>query len=112
MSLKYIKHFVFDYNRKLGEGSTGTVYLGTDLRNNQPIAVKAIDLKNIDNEVTQYLLKNEIKALTLTNHPNVLKAIDVIQEPEFIYIITDYLPKGTLAEYIEKLGSIPEQEAL
>jgi hypothetical protein len=34
------------------------VYLGTDIRNNQTIAVKAIELKNIDNEVTQYLLKN------------------------------------------------------
>jgi serine/threonine protein kinase len=81
MTLKTIKHFTFDESKKLGEGSTGTVYLGTDLRNNSPIAVKAIDLKNIDNEVTQYLLKNEIKALRITNHPNVLKAIDVIQEP-------------------------------
>lgn len=79
MTLKTLKHFTFDLSRKLGGGSTGTVYLGTDLKTNQPIAVKAIELKNIDNEVTQYLLKNEIKALKLTNHPNVLKAIDVIQ---------------------------------
>lgn len=42
MKLKTIKHFTFDENHKLGQGSTGTVYLGTDLRNNQPIAVKAI----------------------------------------------------------------------
>lgn len=97
MDVKKIKHFTFDYNKKLGEGATGTVYLGTDLRSNTPVAVKAIELKNIDNEVTQYLLKNEIKALKTTNHPNVLKAIDVIQEPEFVYIITDYLPNGTLA---------------
>ena len=112
MSIKKIKHFAFDYNRKLGEGSTGTVYLGTDLRSNTPIAVKAIELKNIDNEVTQYLLKNEINALKTTNHPNVLRAIDVVQEPDFVYIVTDYLPNGTLAEYIEKRGSIAETEAL
>jgi serine/threonine protein kinase len=49
MTFKTIKNFTFDYNKKLGEGSTGTVYLGTDLRNNQSIAVKAIELKNIDN---------------------------------------------------------------
>lgn len=41
-----------------------------------------------------------------------MKAIDVIQEPEFVYIITDYLPGGTLAEYIESIGKIPEAEAL
>lgn len=58
MSIKNIKHFLFDESKKLGEGSTGVVYLGTDLRNGRPVAVKAIELKNIDNEVTQYLLKN------------------------------------------------------
>lgn len=100
MNIKKIKHFTFDYGKKLGEGSTGTVYLGVDTKTNTPVAVKAIELKNIDNEVTQYLLKNEIKALRTTNHPNVLKAIDVIQEPEYVYIVTDYLPNGTLAEYI------------
>lgn len=49
MTVRTIKHFVFDENLKLGEGATGTVYLGTDLRNNQPIAVKAVELKYIDN---------------------------------------------------------------
>jgi serine/threonine protein kinase len=58
MSIKTLKHFSFDTGRKLGEGSTGKVYLGTDLKTGTPIAVKAIELKNIDNEVTQYLLKN------------------------------------------------------
>ena len=49
MSIKTLKHFRFDTAKKLGEGSTGTVYLGTDLRTGTPIAVKAIELKNIDN---------------------------------------------------------------
>ena len=110
--MKTIKHFTFDHNHKLGEGSTGTVYMGTDHRTGQPVAVKAIDLKEINNEVTQYLLKNEVKALQITNHPYVLKAIDVIQEPQHVYVVTDFLPQGTLAEYIEKKGTIPEEEAL
>ena len=88
------------------------MYLGTDLITQQPIAIKAILLKNIDNEVTQYLLKNEVKALTMTNHPNVLKAIDMIQDENFVYVVTDYLPKGTLGDYITKRGVIPEREAL
>lgn len=112
MTTKTIKHFAFDSSGKLGEGATGVVYLGTDLRTGAPIAVKAIELKNIDNEVTQYLLKNEVRSLQITHHPNVLRAIDVIEDPEFCYVVTDYLPKGTLAEYIEKKGVIPEDEAL
>lgn len=100
MAIKTIKHFSFDLSKKLGEGATGVVYLGTDLRTGAPVAVKAIELKNIDNEVTRYLLKNEMRALQITHHPNVLRAIDIIEDPEFCYVVTDYLPKGTLAEHI------------
>lgn len=41
----------------LGKGSTGNVYLGYQLHPpHSRVAVKAIDLKTIDNEVTKYLL--------------------------------------------------------
>ena len=112
MSYKTIKNFVFDYNRRLGKGSTGTVYLGKDLRTNQLVAVKTIELKTIDNEVTKYLLRNEIQALKTTSHPNVLRAIDVVEEKDCVYIVTEYLAKGSLADHILKRGRIPEAEAL
>lgn len=112
MPSKTIKNFVFDDSKILGKGSTGTVYLGKDLNTGSPIAVKVIELRTITNEITQFLLKNEMKALRTTNHPNVLKAIDIIKEPDNVYIVTEYLPKGTLANYIIRKGKIPEEEAL
>ena len=36
----------------------------------------------------------------------------MIQETDYVFIVTDYLPNGTLADYIEKKGGIPEPEAL
>lgn len=49
----------------LGRGSTGNVYAGCEADDyNQKYAVKAIDLSEVTNPVTQYLLSCEIVALT------------------------------------------------
>jgi len=51
------QHFAIIDAQILGKGSTGNVHLGFELTNpNRKVAIKAIDLKNIDNEVTKYLL--------------------------------------------------------
>ena len=58
------QHYCIVDSRLLGKGSTGSVYLGYDRRNpTQTVAIKAIDLDTIDNEVTSYLLRCEINAL-------------------------------------------------
>jgi hypothetical protein len=50
------KHAIFD-DKLIGKGSTGNVYLGYELQPpHRQRAIKAIDLKKIDNEVTKYLL--------------------------------------------------------
>ena len=50
------KHGIVD-SQLIGKGSTGNVYLGFQLQPpHQKVAIKAIDLKNIDNPVTKYLL--------------------------------------------------------
>ena len=48
----------------------------------------------------------------MTNHPNVLKALDVIRKPDYCYVVTDLLPGKTLHEMIRARGRIPENEAL
>ena len=50
-------HYAINQQQLLGKGSTGNVYLGKQLvPPHRNVAIKAIDLKNIDNEVTKYLL--------------------------------------------------------
>lgn len=55
--VKLSDEFVVNMGTVLGKGSTGCVYDGKNLHNNTRVAVKAIDLDTIDNEVTKYLLK-------------------------------------------------------
>jgi len=45
------------HDQLLGKGSTGNVYRGLNAHNpSQKTAIKEIDMHNIDNEVTKYLL--------------------------------------------------------
>lgn len=48
--------FAADIDNVLGEGSTGKVFKGYNLKTNQEVAVKMIDMQTIDNEVATYLL--------------------------------------------------------
>ena len=44
----------------------------------------------------------------MTNHPNVLKAYEVIADANCYYVITNYCPNRTLDDYIKQRGRIPE----
>jgi len=52
----HIGNFKIDKNNVLGKGATGLVYKGVNGDNNEPIAVKAIEMSQVNNEVTKYLL--------------------------------------------------------
>ena len=54
-------------------------YPGSHIETYEPVAVKAIDMRQVNNEVTKYLLEGEKKALTTIHNPYVVKAHDVIQ---------------------------------
>jgi hypothetical protein len=57
-------------------------------------------MDTIDNEVTQYLLDSEKKALINVKSPYVLHAIEIIQDNQFCYLITEYFQGGTLKQKI------------
>jgi serine/threonine protein kinase len=42
----------------------------------------------------------------------VLKALDIVRNQDYCYVVTDYLPGKTLHQMIRTRGGIPEGEAL
>jgi serine/threonine protein kinase len=113
------KYAIVD-SQLLGKGSTGNVYLGFLLINPQAkVAIKAINLKEIDNEVTRYLLSCEIAALSNlgkidnTAHENIVRLLDVVLQENYIYLVTELLEGGTLGEYLKKASNgLPEDEVM
>lgn len=85
---------------------------GKQLRDNAEVAVKVIDLKNVNNEVTQYLLKMEKIAVMSCDSPHVLRGIKVIQNSSCCYIVTELCNGGSLKNQIKLRGPLSEEKSL
>jgi serine/threonine protein kinase len=55
----------------LGKGSYGTVYYGTHIKTNQPVAIKSIDRKLIVKDVKSQI-DLETNIMKQLNHPNII----------------------------------------
>lgn len=84
----------------LGQGSTGCVYQGLNMKTSAKVAIKIIDLRTIDNEVARYLLNMEKNAIMSINNPNVLRGFKVTEDSRYCFIITEFCNGGTLKKYI------------
>ena len=116
--VKSILDSKFYLTKKIGQGSSGKVYLGfpkeslEEAGENEEIkyySIKIMDTEKIDLDV----FKNEINLLEKINHKNVLKIFAYgygpkismdktkIKTPkEFFYIVMEYLEHGELFKYI------------
>ncbi|CAK60875.1 unnamed protein product (macronuclear) [Paramecium tetraurelia] len=96
----------FQFNSRfcLGEGAYGKVFLGQDTENNEQVAIKQIDTKFIEQQdkyIKQQII-NEIEILKKCNHPNIVRFIDLIDTPKYIYIIIEYCKDGDLKELLNQ----------
>ena len=61
-------------------------------------------MRYIYNEVTKHLLEGEKAANANIKSPFVVKIEDIIQTPEYCYIVMEICNGGTLKDYIIKKG--------
>jgi serine/threonine-protein kinase ULK2 len=87
-------------------------YSGKNITDQSPVAVKIIDLKAINNEVTEYLLNMEKVAVMAVNNPHVLKGIKVVQNNKHCHIVTELCNGGTLKSAIRVSGPLGEERSL
>lgn len=71
------------------------------------MAIKAIDMKGVKDSVSREMLDCEIEALTKLKHPNILRCYDVVREPSYCYIITEFCEQGDLSSLLKKRRKIP-----
>ena len=105
--------------KKLGNGSSAKVYLGTSkasLESGDIDQIKYYSIKVIDpSKIDENMFKKEVESLQKMNHENILKIYDYgIGKKEKIknnekkitdiyYIIMEYLEHGELLKYINKI---------
>ena len=53
-------------------------------------------------------LQIEIEILTKVDHPNILQLVEIFQDLDFYYIVTEFCEGGDLFDYIQEKQVIPE----
>ena len=86
----------------IGVGGMANVYKGRDVRTGNQIAVKVLKEEFLDNEELVRRFKNESKAISILNHPNIVKVYDVSVTDQLQYIVMEYIDGDNLEQLIKK----------
>lgn len=90
---------------RLGEGSSGSVYLAEDTIIHRKVALKL--LRNNEGEERQLRnFEREARCASLLNHPNVVTLFDVGVQDDIRYIASEHVDGDTLRQRLEH-GPLP-----
>jgi calcium-dependent protein kinase len=87
----------YNLEKKIGDGTYGCVYLSTDKRNGLKRAIKQIPRTKIKNIKR---LETEIEIMRRTDHPNIVKMYDVVDDGRNVYLVMEVCAGGELIDYI------------
>jgi serine/threonine protein kinase len=97
----------------LGRGGNGVVYKARHtLMPNRFVALKTVDMQSlhVDNALARF--KREIEIIAGLEHPNVVRAYDVLQTRSQMYLVLEYVPGQDLGNLVKERGPLPIGEAV
>lgn len=88
----------------VGEGGMANVYRAMDLKEQRTVAVKILKEECTESEEMVRRFKNESKAISILNHPGIVKVYDVSVTDKIQYMVMEYVDGVTLKEYLSLRG--------
>lgn len=95
---------LYELQALIGTGGMANVYRAVDLRTGQTVAVKVLREEFAHDQDLVRRFKNESKAISILNHPNIVKVYDVSVSEKLQYIVMEYIDGITLKEYLNQRG--------
>ena len=95
---------LYELQSLIGAGGMANVYKAADLRTGQAVAVKVLREEYAHDQDLVRRFKNESKAISILNHPNIVKVYDVSVSEKLQYIVMEYIDGITLKEYLNQRG--------
>ena len=96
----------------IGTGGMATVYGAYDQVSGRSVAIKMMNKKMEHNARQIRLFVNEMTALSLLSHPNIVQVYNTAITNSTKYIIMEYVEGITLKKHIDHRGALPEREVL
>ena len=88
----------------IGVGGMANVYRARDLKEDRVVAVKILRPEFMENAELVQRFKNESKAISILDHPHIVKVYDVSVSDKIQYIVMEYIDGITLKEYLNQRG--------
>ncbi len=100
----------YEVVRQIGKGGMSTVYLVVDRRLKKPWALKEIQKYRDagDGEIVAGSLLAEADIMKRLDHPALPRIVDIIEDPEYIRIVMDYIEGRSLDRILAERGPLPE----
>ena len=101
---------LYEVQELIGSGGMANVYKAVMRGQNGPVpagtvvAVKVLRREYMHDPDLVRRFKNESKAISLLNHPNIVKVYDVSVNDNLQYIVMEYVDGMTLREYLNERG--------
>ena len=97
-----------NFEKFLGEGSFGTVYLYTHKFSRKQYAVKQM----VINKTTKKLAKRAIDMCQRCYHPNILSFYGHVFDTDHVYLVFEFMPGGDLKSSVIRKRLLVPQEVL
>lgn len=99
----------YEVEDRLGEGGSGVVYRGRDLRLERRVAIKILADHLRDDQLGWARLLREARLASNLNHPNIGAIYDLGEEDGRSYIVMEYVEGLPLSDLIPEGGMPPMQ---
>jgi len=83
---------------EIGQGSSGTVILATDITTGQPVAIKKMILSQGINQV--FVMKAEIMFMKMARHKNIVTYLESYIVGNVLWCVMEYLDAGDITELV------------
>lgn len=103
---KTVERFAQHYKmiKDIGSGAFGSVKLGQHRLTETPCAIKIIRKQSLVNNIYVNLNKNEFEVLEATEHPNITRIFELLEDKRNYYIVMEIVAGGDLFSHINKMA--------
>lgn len=91
----------------MGAGNFATVFLVKERKTGKDYAAKVISRKRVEGK--EHLVLNELRILTMAQHPNIVFFVELVETTANINVIMELATGGDLFERVRR-GRVPEKE--
>ena len=109
--VKLMKLSDYEIGETLGTGSFGRVRISKNKKTNEYVAMKIMKKVEILKSKQADHIANEIKILSMIDHPFVIKFDGFTQDEKYLYLALELINGGELFTYLRGVGSFPVDQA-